>query len=292
MHYVDEGPVDATPILLMHGEPSWSYVYRRMIPLLRQGGYRVLAPDLIGFGRSDKLRRQRDYSHQMHVDAMRAFIGQLGLHGITLFVQDWGGLIGLRVLADLPDRFARVIAGNTGLPDAGGLMGYLAPILFHIKVWLEGTVTFDDLREEFTLLRWVRYSRTAKDFPIGEIAQIATTRALPPDVVAAYDAPFPDERYKAGARVMPSLIPSELVKNHRAWEHVLSRWEKPFLTAFSDSDPITRGADQGFQARIPGTQGQPHVTINDAGHFLQEDKGDVLAQVILDFIESTRKTHS
>jgi haloalkane dehalogenase len=153
---------------------------------------------------------------------------------------------------------------------------------------MEGTVTLDDLREDFTLLRWVRYSRTARDFPVGEIAQIATTRELSSDVVAAYDAPFPDERYKAGARIMPSLIPSELVKNHRAWETVLSRWEKPFLTAFSDGDPITRGAEKGFQARIPGTQGQPHVTIEGAGHFLQEDKGEALAQVILDFIESTR----
>jgi haloalkane dehalogenase len=288
MHYVDEGPVDAPPILLLHGEPSWSYVYRKMIPLLRRGSYRVLAPDLIGFGRSDKLSRKRDYSHQMHVDAVTAFIRQVGLNEITLFIQDWGGLIGLRVVAEIPDRFARIVAGNTGLPDASGLMARIAPLLFRIKVWMEGTVTLDDLREDFTLLRWVRYSRTARDFPVGEIAQIATTRELSSDVVAAYDAPFPDERYKAGARIMPSLIPSELVKNHRAWETVLSRWEKPFLTAFSDGDPITRGAEKGFQARIPGTQGQPHVTIEGAGHFLQEDKGEALAQVILDFIESTR----
>jgi haloalkane dehalogenase len=288
MHYVDEGPVDAPPILLLHGEPSWSYVYRKMIPLLRRDGYRVLAPDLIGFGRSDKLPRKRDYSHAMHVGAVTAFIRRLGLHGITLFVQDWGGLIGLRVVAEIPDRFARIVAGNTGLPDAGGLMGYLAPILFHIKVWREGTVTLDDLREDFTLLRWVRYSRTARDFPIGEIAQIATTGELPPDVVAAYDAPFPDERYEAGARIMPSLIPSELVKNHWAWENVLSQWEKPFLTAFSDGDPITRGADKGFQSRIPGARDQPHVTIEGAGHFLQEDKGETVAQVILDFIERTK----
>lgn len=287
LHYVEEGPADAAPILLLHGEPSWSYLYREMIPILLQGGHRVIAPDLVGFGRSDKLARGRDYSHQMHVDIMTAFVRQLHLRGITLFAQDWGGLVGLRVVAQEPDLFARIIVGNTGLPDAGGLMGYIGPIMFRLRVWLHGKISLDELTQEPTLLRWVAYSRTTQEFPVGRIVQMATTSDLPPEVMAAYDAPFPDDRYKAGARIMPSLIPSQLIENHKAWEQVLSKWEKPLLTAFSDRDPITRGGEKVFQARVPGAQGQPHVTIKGAGHFLQEDNGDELAQVILDFVKRT-----
>lgn len=287
LHYVDEGPADAAPILLLHGEPSWSYLYRKMIPILLQGGHRVIAPDLVGFGRSDKLLDKKDYSYQMHIDIMTAFIRQLNLREITLFAQDWGGLIGLRIVAQEPDRFARIIVSNTGLPDAGGLMGYIGPILFKLKVWLEGKISLDDLRQERTLLRWVAYSRTAQEFPVGEIVQISTRSELPPEVMAAYDAPFPDDRYKAGARIMPSLIPSQLIQNYQAWEKVFRKWHKPFLTAFSNGDPFTRGGQRGFQKRIPGAQGQPHVTIKGADHFLQEDKGEELAQVIVDFIERT-----
>jgi haloalkane dehalogenase len=287
LHYVEEGPADAAPILLLHGEPSWSYLYRKMIPILLQGGHRVIAPDLVGFGRSDKLPRDTDYSHKMHVDIMTAFVRQLHLRGITLFAQDWGGLVGLRVVAQEPDLFARIIVGNTGLPDAGGLMGYIGPIMFRLRVWLHGKISLDELTQEPTLLRWVAYSRTTQEFPVGRIVQMATTSDLPPEVMAAYDAPFPDDRYKAGARIMPSLIPSQLIENHKAWEQVLSKWEKPLLTAFSDRDPITRGGEKVFQARVPGAQGQPHVTIKGAGHFLQEDNGDELAQVILDFVKRT-----
>jgi len=282
LHTVDEGPHDSAPILLLHGEPSWSFLYRKMIPILLQGGHRVIAPDLVGFGRSDKLAHQRDYSHQLHVDIMTAFIKQLDLNKITLFAQDWGGLIGLRVVAKEPDRFARIVVSNTGLPDAGGLMGIVGPILFRLQVRLQGRISEDDLRQRATLLRWVAYSRTTTEFPVGRIVQSGTTSHLPPEVVAAYDAPFPDDRYKAGARIMPSLIPSELIQNHRAWEEVLSKWQKPFLTAFSDRDPITRGGERAFQERVPGARGQPHVTIKGAGHFLQEDKGEELARVILD----------
>ena len=194
LHYVDEGPADAAPILLLHGEPSWSYLYRKMIPILLRGGHRVISPDLVGFGRSDKLLRKNDYSHQMHVEIMTVFIRQLNLSEITLFAQDWGGLIGLRVVAQEPDRFSRIVVGNTGLPDAGGFLGYVGPILFKLKVRLQGKISMDDLRQESTLFRWVAYSRTAQDFPIGEIVQHATTSTLPPEVMAAYDAPFPDDR--------------------------------------------------------------------------------------------------
>jgi haloalkane dehalogenase len=260
-----------------------------MIPILHQGGHRVIAPDLVGFGRSDKLPRNKDYSHHMHVDIMTAFIRQLNLSKITLFAQDWGGLIGLRVVAQEPDRFARIVVGNTGLPDGGGILGYIGPILFKLKVWRQGKISLDDLRQEFNLFRWVAYSRATQDFPVGKIVQLGTMSILPQEVVAAYDAPFPDDRYKAGARIMPTLISSELIANHKAWEEVLRKWEKPFLTAFSDGDPITRGGEKIFRARVPGTKGQPNVTIKGAGHFLQEDKGQELAQVILDFIKRTNR---
>lgn len=284
VHYIDEGPPDASPILLMHGEPSWSYLYRKMIPILAAAGHRVIAPDLIGFGRSDKPMETKDYSYQKQVDIMTALVRRLDLVDITLFGQDWGGLIGLRVVAEEPDRFARIVAGNTGLPDAGGVLGRIGPTLFKLRVWMEGTVTREELAEETSFVRWVAYSRTAPEFPVGGIVQSATVTELPPDVVKAYDAPFPDDSYKAGARIMPSLVPSQLVENRQVWNEVFSRWEKPFLTAFSDRDPITGGQEKVFQSRVPGAKGQPHVTIKDAGHFLQEDKGEELARVILDFI--------
>jgi haloalkane dehalogenase len=288
LHYVDEGPADASPILLLHGEPSWSYLYRKIIPILAQDGYRVIAPDLVGFGRSDKLPTQQAYSYQMHVGQMTEFVTQLNLSDLTLFAQDWGGLIGLRVVAREPDRFERIIAGNTGLPDAGVVLGHIAPILFRLKVWIEGRVSLDELRKKPTLIRWVAYSRTTREFPVGTIVQMSTISDMSPEVMAAYDAPFPDDRYKAAVRVMPSLIPSQLYQNRQVWEQVLGKWQKPFLTAFSDSDPITRGGERAFQKRIPGAQGQPHVTIKDAGHFLQEDKGEELASVILEFIAYSR----
>ena len=287
LHYVDEVPANALPFLLLHGEPSWSYLYRKIIPILANGGYRAIAPDLVCFGRSDKFSTTKAYSYQMHVDIMTEFVRQLKLNEITLFVQDWGGLIGLRVVAQEPDRFVRIIAGNTGLPDAGGFMGRIGPILFRLKVWLEGKVSLDELAQGPTLLRWVAYSKTADEFPVGQIIQTATTTNLPTEVMAAYDAPFPDDRYKAGARIMPSLILSQLIQNREAWEQVLSRWQKPFLTVFSDSDPITSGGGLEFQQRIPGAKGQPHITIENAGHFLQEDKGEELARVLLEFVERT-----
>jgi haloalkane dehalogenase len=287
IHYVDEGLPDAAPILLLHGEPTWSYLYRKMIPIFVEAGHRVIVPDLIGFGRSDKLMRMEDYSYQQQVDIMTELVRRLELKDATFFGQDWGGLIGLRVVAEEPDRFARIVAGNTGLPDAGGVLGRIGPTLFRLRVWMEGTITAEELAEETTFIRWVAYSRTTPELPIGPLIQRGTEEELLPDVVKAYDAPFPDESYKAGARIMPSLVPSQLLENRRAWDEVFSRWEKPFLTAFGDRDPITRGQDKVFQSRVPGAKDQPHVTIEGAGHFLQEDKGEELARVILDFIERT-----
>lgn len=266
MHYVDEGPRDAEPVLLLHGEPSWSFLYRKMIPILVEAGLRAVAPDFFGFGRSDKPASRDDYSYQFHVDSLWRFIEALGLSDTTLVGQDWGGLIGLRVAAEHSERFSRIVAANTFLPTGDQPPG-----------------------EAF--LRWQRFSQEAPELPVGRIVNGGCISELPADVIAAYDAPFPDERYKAGARAFPLLVPTRpddpaSEPNRKAWQ-VLERWEKPFLTAFSDSDPITRGADAVFQARVPGARGQPHVTIEGAGHFLQEDKGEALAQAIVDFVRRT-----
>ncbi|MFX1416465.1 MAG: haloalkane dehalogenase [Promethearchaeota archaeon] len=284
VHYVDEGPQDVPPVLLMHGEPSWSYLYRKMIPLLNEEGLRTIAPDLVGFGRSDKLPRTKDYSYQMHVDIMTEFVKHLNLQDITLFCQDWGGLIGLRILGSHPNRFGRVVAANTGLPAAGGITGWTGATAFKLRLLREGKVSLEELWEKPGFLRWVAYSRTAPSLPIGDILQGATVTNLPPEVVQAYEAPFPDEQYKAGARIFPSLVPTQLRANQRVWDDVLSKWEKPFLTAFSDKDPITAGGERMFQRRIPGARGREHVTIKDAGHFLQEDKSKELVEVILGII--------
>lgn len=266
LHYVDQGPGDAAPVLLLHGEPSWCYLYRKMVPPIVAAGHRAVAPDLAGFGRSDKPTRKEDYSYQFHVDTLAAFLEALDLRDITLVCQDWGGLIGLRVAAEHADRFVRIVAANTGLPTG-------------------------DQKMSDAFLAWQRLSQEATEFDIGRIVQDGTATGLSPEVVAAYDAPFPDDSYKAGARIFPSLVPTRpddpaSEANRRAWQ-ALQRWEKPFLTAFSDSDPITRGGERVFQAMVPGTKDQPHTTIQGGGHFLQEDKGEELAGVVVEFIAGT-----
>ncbi|MEX2226122.1 MAG: haloalkane dehalogenase [Dehalococcoidia bacterium] len=266
MHYIDDGPRDSEPVLMLHGEPSWSYLYRKMIPIITGAGYRSVAPDLLGFGRSDKPASQDDYTYQLHVDAIASFVAQLDLRRITLVCQDWGGLIGLRVVAEHEDRFARIVAANTFLPTG-------------------------DLPPGEAFLRWQKFSQTAPSFEIGRIINNGTTTDLPADVVAAYDAPFPDDSFKAGARRFPALVPTRpddpaSEPNREAWK-VLDRWDKPFLTAFGDSDPITRNADKAFQARVPGAKGQLHTTIAGGGHFIQEDHGEELAYVVVDFMRRT-----
>jgi haloalkane dehalogenase len=287
MHYLDEGPKESHPVLLLHGEPSWSYLYRKMIPPLTAAGHRVIAPDLIGFGRSDKFKDRKRYSYQFHVDMMTDFVRKLELANTTLFVQDWGGLIGLRVVAEEPDVFDRIVVSNTGLPDARGVLGLLGNVIFRTRVWAEGKVALGESWDDITLTRWVAYARRADDLPVGQVIQAATKTELTAEVLAGYEAPFPTADYKAAARVMPSLIASQLRANHRAWKRVLSKWEKPFLTAFSDGDPITRGMVRGFQERVPGAKGQAHVTIEGARHFVQEDKGEELAEVIIAFMKET-----
>ena len=266
IHHVDEGPRSAPPVLLLHGEPSWSYLYRKMIPPLTAAGLRAVAPDLVGFGRSDKPAALEDYTYQRHVDWMRGVLEALDLRDVTLVCQDWGGLIGLRLVAEHPERFARVVAANTFLPTGDRPPGP-------------------------AFLAWQRYSQETPELPVGRIVLGGCVTELPPEVIAAYDAPFPDERHKAGARRFPLLVPTSpddpaAPVNRRAWE-LLRRWEKPFLAAFSDSDPITHGADALLREAIPGTRGQPHTTIAGAGHFLQEDQGEELARVVRDFIRRT-----
>lgn len=266
MHYIDEGPRDGQPVLMLHGEPSWAYLYRKMIPIISGAGLRAVAPDLIGFGRSDKPASQDDYTYQAHVDWMSAFVEEVDLRGITLVCQDWGGLVGLRVLAAMPDRFARVVAANTFLPTG-------------------------DAKPNEAFLRWQTFSQTAPSLPIGNIVRGGCKTELSPEVIAAYDAPFPDDSYKAGARKFPALVPTtpddpSSAANRKAWDEVLSKWEKPFLCAFSDGDPITAHADKAFQSRVPGTKGMPHTTIAGGGHFLQEDKGEELARVVVDFVKA------
>ena len=279
MHYVDEGPRDADPILLLHGEPSWSYLYRKMIPPLAAAGHRVIAPDLIGFGRSDKPAKRSDHSYPNHVDWMRQFVTELDLKNVTLFCQDWGSLIGLRVVAAVPDRFARVVAGNAALPSGPGDDGLIIG-----GQWNEPDPTAK-LRSIKDFNSWLKYSQTVPEFDCGVILQVATVRELSEAELDAYRAPFPDERYKAGPRVMPTLVRSQQATNREAWK-VLEDFDKPFLTTFSDRDPITEGGEKPFQKRVPGAQAQPHTIIQRAGHFLQEDASQQLATIINDLISA------
>ncbi|WP_292961707.1 haloalkane dehalogenase [Novosphingobium sp. UBA1939] len=258
IHHLDEGPRDAAPVLLMHGEPSWCYLYRRFIPDLVARGHRVVAPDLVGFGRSDKPARRDDYTYERHVQWMSDWLTQLDLTGITLFCQDWGGLIGLRLVAAFPDRFARVVVSNTGLPV--------------------GTGATDGFRA------WLDFSQNVPVFPVGMIVNGGCHRDLSSAEIAAYDAPFPDETYKEGARQFPTLVPitpehGSVAENKAAWD-VLARFDKPLLTAFGAEDAITRGGERPFIDRVPGAKGQAHTVLQSAGHFLQEDVPAELCTII------------
>jgi haloalkane dehalogenase len=265
LHYVDEGPKDANVVLMLHGEPSWAYLYRKMIDPVVAAGYRVIAPDLIGFGKSDKPTERSDYTYQRHLDWIRQVIIQLNLKDITLVCQDWGGLLGLRLVAEHPDLFSRVLAANTMLPTG-------------------------DHGANEAFLNWQKFSQEVEVFPVAGIIKGATVTPLSPEVLAAYNAPFPDETYKAGVRQFPLLVPTTpddpaSEANRLAWQ-TLQQFDKPFITAFSDSDPVTAGGDKIMQKLIPGCQGQAHKTIKQGGHFLQEDQGKQLAEVLLTFMNA------
>ncbi|MEZ5203048.1 MAG: haloalkane dehalogenase [Acidimicrobiales bacterium] len=272
MAYLDEGPADAPVVLLLHGEPSWSYLYRHMIPPLLDAGLRVVAPDLVGFGRSDKPAHRDDCTYQRHADWLRGLVfGELDLHEVTLFCQDWGGLLGLRLVGEHPDRFARVLASNTFLPTGERDLG-------------------DGFRA------WRDFSQRVETFPVGFIVNGGCVTDLPEEVVAAYDAPFPDEASKEAARQFPMLVPASTddpasPANLAAWE-VLRRFARPFRCAFGDKDPVTAGADRVLIRDIPGAAGQPHRTIAGGGHFIQEDQGPELAAELIDLITSTPEAGS
>ena len=268
VHYVDEGPRDADPIILMHGEPTWSFLYRHMIARLVADGHRVIAPDLVGFGKSDKPTEQHDFTYARHVSWMaQTLFDHLSIRRATMFGQDWGGLIGLRLVAAEPERFSRVVMSNTGLPTGDR-----------------------PLSEAF--MAWQKYSQSTPTFEVGKIVRGGCAVRPSKEVVAAYDAPFPDDSFKAGARILPSLVPTSVDDpSHRdnviAWG-VLEGFERPFLCCFGDSDPVTKGGDAVFLRRIPGTRGQPHVTISGGGHFIQEDRGEELSRLINEFVLATR----
>ena len=268
IHYIDEGPADGEVILMLHGEPTWAYLYRKMIPLFVEAGYRAIAPDLIGFGRSDKPLSMDVHTYQFHVDTQTALVEALELTDVTFVGQDWGGLIGLRVVAENEERFARVAIANTGLPDP----------------------RVEAIPDDSAFMNWKRRNLgmiEAGDIPTG---QMLANNVRDPSVRVAYDAPFPDPSYKAGPLIMPQRVPVTpeypgTAENAAAWE-VFKRWEKPFLTSFSDGDPITAPWKARFLDEVPGTENQPHSTIEGAGHFLQEQKGEEWARLIVEFIRA------
>jgi len=258
MHYVDQGPKNADPILMLHGEPTWSYLYRYMIPVCAAAGHRVIAPDLIGFGKSDKPTNIKEYSYQAHVAWMLSLINKLDLKNITLVCQDWGSLIGLRLAAENQDRFKAIVVGNGGLPTG------------------EETVP-----KAFTW--WRRFALYSPWFPIARIVESASFKSFSKDERKAYDAPFPSRKYKKGTRAFPAMVPVSpdnpaTTANKAAWK-ILEQWDKPFLTTFSNGDPIFKGGDKIFQKRVPGTKGMGHTTLV-GGHFLQEDSGTEFAEAI------------
>lgn len=264
VHYIDEGDANGETVLLMHGEPSWSFLYRKMVGPLVQAGHRVIAVDLVGFGRSDKPSLRSDYSYARHVSWMLDWFDQMKFNQLTLVCQDWGGLIGLRLVAARPDRFARVVTANTALPTGNS-----------------------GASEAF--VQWQKFSQEVPEFPTGDIINGGCTTDLSREVIDAYNAPYPDESYKEGARQFPLLVPTstddpEHQANVDAWK-ILATFEQPWLTAFSDSDPITKGGDKVFQTSIPGAKNQRHTTIKNGGHFLQEDAGEQLAAVTAHFIK-------
>lgn len=258
MHYVDEGSGSADPILMLHGEPSWSYLYRHMIPVCAAAGHRVIAPDLIGFGKSDKPTNIKDYSYQTHMNWLLSFINALNLNNITLVCQDWGSLLGLRLAAENPERFKAIVVGNGMLPTGEEKI----PPAFKI---------------------WKAFALNSPWFPIAKIIETGSFKSLSKDEKRAYDAPFPSSKFKAGTRAFPALVPVSpdnpaSAANKAAWE-VLKKWEKPFVTAFSNGDPITRGGDKYMRKLIPGAKGMKHAKLK-GGHFLQEDSGPEFAQVV------------
>ena len=292
IHYLDEGPVDGEVIYLLHGEPAWSYLFRKMIPVLTEAGYRVIAPDMVGFGRSDKYIATSMYSHQMHVDTMKKLIIELDLNNITAHVHDWGGMVGLRVIAEEPDRFSRIIASNTGLPAMGrgfrnDVKTFLAPHLFKFIIWLQGPITWEEFIGGQSFTGWIRYSKYTDNIDVGGVMEVMAS--VSDNVKRGYEAPYPNATYKAGAQIFPYLIPSEIRKNEIAFRNVFEQWNKPFLIANSSNDPVTGNNPEitmGLK-RIPSAK---EIVLYGPGHFVQEEAGAEYANLIIDFINGEPKS--
>ncbi len=285
IHYVDEGPRHGQVILLMHGQPSWSYLYRHMIPVLANAGFRVIAPDNVGFGKSDKPLKSSEHSYQMHIDVMSNFVDELALENVTFFGQDWGGLIGLRVVAERPSRFSRIMISNTTLPAAPGIKGWLGYPLFRLSVWKEGDIQELD-PDSFSFAKWVAYARHAKNFDFEGLFQRATTRTLSDEDLAGYAAPYPSNEYSAAIRIFPTLVASQLRQNQKVMDEFYSKWDKPLLTAFGTDDTLMAGRDEVWQKTVPGAKGQPHTLVEGGAHFIQDDKPNELSRLLIEFIKS------
>lgn len=295
MHYLDEGPRDGQVILCMHGQPSWSYLYRNMIPILTKAGYRCIAPDLVGFGKSDKPTSVDDYTYARHVEWVRQLITNIGLEDITIIGQDWGGLIGLRVVAENPDLFARIVVANTGLPT-----GAPVPEEMHEMIYkkfdetpglppAEMMMKMASATDGFGFFYWIKYCAEYPDFKVTDIIQSGIDTPFSEEELTGYGAPFPDDSFMAGARKFPTLVPilpnnEAIPANKAAWE-VLHKWEKPLITANSNNDMVTAGSDKKFQDEVPGAKGQKHTTIDGGGHFLQDARAAELSAVVIGFIE-------
>lgn len=298
IHYLDEGPKDAEPIVLFHGEPTWSYLFRKMIPVFKEAGYRVVVPDMVGFGKSDKFESKYDYSYEHHIEVMKELVERLDLKNATHFGQDWGGLVGLRVVAEMPDRFQQVIVSNTGMVAGKGAAAWITRRMVELAVWWNGPITFEELKTAakdalnsensstsdgvsmFT--KWIAHSYYSEDMDIVGIIETFGRLELSDGEKRAYEAPYPSGKYKAGAHVWPYLIPTQLKENEKYWQEVYEKWDKPFLVAFGGDERITIRMKDDFVNRIPNPT---IITLGGAGHFVQEEVGQELAQIIIDFIE-------
>lgn len=301
IHYLDEGPKDADPIILFHGEPAWSYLFRKMIPVLTEAGYRVVVPDMVGFGKSDKFESKYDYSYQHHIEVMKELIKRLDLKNATHFGQDWGGLVGLRVVAEMPNRFSQVVVSNTGMVSREGISAWFMQRLVELTVWWNGPITYKELilaaQESLNtdsptpssatsmFSKWMAYSYYSEDMDIVGIIENFGQLNLSEEEKRAYEAPYPSGKYKAGAHVWPYLIPTQLQENEKYWKEVYEEWDKPFLVAFGSEERITIRMKDDFLNRIPNPT---VITLGGAGHFVQEEVGPELAQIIINFIEGKK----
>ena len=262
MHYVEEGTAEGPPLLLLHGQGSWAYLYRRMIPLLVASGFRVIAPDYIGFGRSDKLPSTEDYTFQRHIDWLTSFLDQMGLRNVSAYLFDWGGFFGLRIAAERPEFFGRLVLSNTNLPTGQG----------------GGNAWF---------INWRAQQLAMPRFPQGEMVNDGVVHKLRPEIIAAFNAPYPDESYKTGPRRFPMILPilaedPAAIANGRAWD-VLAGWQKPVLTIYSAAFAGSAMGPERLLAHLPGAEGQPHALLKDANFYLTEDQGEEIARRIADF---------